>query len=283
MPFLKIGPFRLEVKLYIPFRTVIHDFFSKKEMDWMMDYSRPSLTAARVIPPSTSSISKAELRNANDKTGYTVGKAITTWFNDIIYTEKQQYAKTMSNGRIIEVEHPPLNEPNSYHIELTAMSQISKRIQLSTGLNVTSRHGASEYQVTNYGLSGMVIPHLDPWGYESGVELPEDRIELSRTGDYIATFMGWLKQPEAGGGTCFTETDYEVLIEPTEGSAAFWLDLSASHELEQRSKHGGCPVLKGQKWIINKWIYSWDQWRRLPCLLNSNATIPPFLGMTAMF
>ena len=42
MPFLKIGPFRLEVKLYIPFRTVIHDFFSKKEMDWMMDYSRPS-------------------------------------------------------------------------------------------------------------------------------------------------------------------------------------------------------------------------------------------------
>ena len=54
-PFLKLGPFHLEVKLYSPFRTVIHDFFTNKEMDWLMDYSKPRLSAARGIPDSTTS------------------------------------------------------------------------------------------------------------------------------------------------------------------------------------------------------------------------------------
>ena len=37
-PFLKLGPFHLEVKLYYPFRTIVHDFFTEKEMNWMMEY-----------------------------------------------------------------------------------------------------------------------------------------------------------------------------------------------------------------------------------------------------
>ena len=92
---------------------------------------------------------------------------------------------------------------------------------MATNFNVTSRHGASMYQTTNYGLSGMVNLHMDPWGYEMGVLIPDDRYRLTQTGDYIATFMGWFEDTKGGGGTAFTEKDFEGSIEPTKGSAAF--------------------------------------------------------------
>ena len=46
-PFLIIGPFHIEVKFYEPFRTIIHEFFAEKEMDWIMEYSGPRLTKSR--------------------------------------------------------------------------------------------------------------------------------------------------------------------------------------------------------------------------------------------
>ena len=270
-PFMMIGPFNLEVKLYSPFRTVIHGFFTKKEMDWMIDYSNPRLKIDR---------RRSEIRQENSSIPYSVTKAITTWFNDIEYDEEEKHVIINPGFKPLKIFHPPLVDPYSYSVKSEVMIIISKRIEIATGLNVTSRHGSQQYQTTGYGLSGMVEEHRDPWGYEQGIDLVENRVNLSRTGDYIATFMGWIKNTEAGGGTAFTSKDYEGLIEPIEGSAAFWINLSSSHRVDKRTRHGGCPVLKGQKWILNKWIYSWDQWRRLPCFLNQYANIPPFLGVS---
>ena len=46
------------------------------------------------------------------------------------------------------------------------------------------------------------------------------------------------------------------------------------HRLEE-TLHGGCPILKGSKWIFNKWIYYFDQWRKFPCGLNPDDTFDP--------
>ena len=156
--------------------------------------------------------------------------------------------------------------------------QVSKRIELVTNMNVTSRHGALPYQATNYGLAGLVETHHDSWGYEKGVELVPERKHLVTYGDVIATFMGWLDEVSAGGGTGFNFPDFESVINPTKGSAAFWMDLDASHEKDFRATHGGCPVIKGSKWILNKWISSFDQWKVWKCGLNKTDEILPYKG-----
>ena len=92
----------------------------------------------------------------------------------------------------------------------------------------------------------------------------------------IATFMGWFKEPEAGGGTAFISNEFEGVIEAKKGSAAFWINLSSCHIKDSRTLHGGCPVLKGSKWILNKWIFSWDQWKSWPCYLQPYTSIIPF-------
>jgi hypothetical protein len=274
--FLRIGPFKLEVKLDHPFRTVFHDFFTEKEMDWILDYSKPRLSESR----QRASFQGADLQNNRQKKA-TVTKAVTTWFNDIEYNEPQTYIKTSSQGEPLAYEHPPLTDPYSFKVEHETMHRISRKVELATNFNVTTRHGASKYQTTNYGLSGMVVSHMDPWGYEKGAELVEDRQQLSITGDYIGTFMGWLQDTEAGGNTAFIDNHFEGTVEPTKGSAAFWVNLLSCHTMDRRSTHAGCPVLKGSKWILNKWIYSWSQWKKWPCYLEPDITIRPFKGMSS--
>ena len=274
-PFLMLGPFHLDIKLRIPFRSIYRDFFTAKEINWMTEYSLPRLSATRILPQSTVSLSKSEIRHrdsSNTNVGYVFGKAIQTWFSDIKYNEKPHHIKFGKPPTYYDLQ---VKHPYSYSVTHPIMHKISRKIELSSDFNVTTRYGASNYQTTNYGLSGLIATHVDPWGHESGKHLPKDRKDLLLTGDYIATFMGWFAAPKAGGGTAFDAAGYEDLIDPNAGDAAFWINLSSNHSIDKRARHAGCPVLKGSKWILNKWIYSWDQWKKWPCNIISDTAIEP--------
>ena len=67
-------------------------------------------------------------------------------------------------------------------------------------------------QITNYGLGGLCEGHIDPHGYIEGTKVPPSRESLKVTGDMIGTFMGWLNNVEAGGGTAYFEPGHEVLV-----------------------------------------------------------------------
>ena len=164
----------------------------------------------------------------------------------------------------------------SYNIEQPILFRISRRIELATKMNITSRWGASDYQITNYGLAGMVNCHHDSYGYESGKSLNFKYRKLSSSGDFFATVMGWLNDVQAGGSTAFLFDDYESEMKPAKGSAAFWINLDAAHWNDPRTTHGGCPVLKGSKWIITRMIFSFDQWKTYPCSIRKYDHILPF-------
>ena len=36
----------------------------------------------------------------------------------------------------------------------------------------------------------------------------------------------------------------------------------------------GCPVLKGSKWILNKWMYSFDNFKKFPCSITGSYVEP---------
>jgi len=56
------------------------------------------------------------------------------------------------------------------------------------------------------------------------------------------------------------------------------MDLKANGKREPLSSHGGCPVLIGSKWILNKLIFYFDQWKNYSCHLNKTEVISPFTG-----
>lgn len=126
-------------------------------------------------------------------------------------------------------------------------------------------------QVTNYGLGGLCETHIDPHGYIEGKKTEWHQKHLIASGDMIATVMGWLDDVRGGGCTAFDFPGYEQVIRPTRGAIAFWFNLDGKQHREARSSHGGCPVLMGSKWILNKWIMSFDQFANVPCRLDPKA------------
>ena len=74
----------------------------------------------------------------------------------------------------------------------------------------------------------------------------------------------------------------QISLWPTKGAAGFWYGIFTDGSKVNKSDqifvvrsspdtqdnavvHGGCPVIAGNKWIINKWIMTFDQWNKLPC------------------
>ena len=45
----------------------------------------------------------------------------------------------------------------------------------------------------------------------------------------------------SGGGTGYDFPTKEMLVEPTRGSAAFWINRRTNGKTEALSSHGGCP------------------------------------------
>ena len=268
-PYVRLGPFRLETKFVKPFRSVIHDFFGENEIDWIVKYSKPRLSSSREAIPSNENKLPWQKRYRDKKTGGTVVKTVTTWFDDITYNEKEIYQKTNSVDADIMFSTKPLNDPYRFTVVNPVMLKISKRIELVIQFNVTQRHASSQYQTTNYGLAGLAQIHNDAWGYAAdGVKLVEDRKNLITNGDFMATFMGWLSDTEQGGNTAFVNMHGLEQVQPERGSAAFWINLYSCQKRDFNAAHLGCPVLKGQKWILNKWINSFDQWKHWPCRLD---------------
>lgn len=74
-PYQKMGPFYLEVQLYRPLRSIIHDIFTEKEMNWMIEYSRPKLSSARIVDDGSTKFSKAEMKYTGNK-GRSVAKTV---------------------------------------------------------------------------------------------------------------------------------------------------------------------------------------------------------------
>ncbi|BFZ14349.1 hypothetical protein BsWGS_17388 [Bradybaena similaris] len=54
--------------------------------------------------------------------------------------------------------------------------------------------------------------------------------------------------------------------------ALFWYNYDTALQVDERTLHAGCPVMIGQKWIANKWIWTFGNTFRRRCGLTPNAT-----------
>lgn len=57
---------------------------------------------------------------------------------------------------------------------------------------------------------------------------------------------------EQGGCTAFPKLGLQVA--PKKGNAVFFVNTSASGEPDERTLHGGDPVVAGVKYVATKWL-----------------------------
>ena len=101
-------------------------------------------------------------------------------------------------------------------------------------------------QVLHYGPGAEYKPHHD---YFDPAE-PGTATIVRRGGQRVGTIVIYLNDPEEGGGTSFPEA--RLRIQPRKGNAVFF--SYAQPQAHTLTRHGGDPVLRGEKWIATKWL-----------------------------
>ena len=259
-PYLKLGPFKEEQMSLVPYVVVFHDILSDLEIDFLIKESRPNLSRKRLYHTDNS----GSVTQKKGKKGVRViHKTVQAWLDEVDYPDKH-FKETFE---YVGKNYSKINYPTLW--------KLSKKIQLATQLRTDSQLSATVMQVTNYGLAGLCESHIDPHGLMEATELPPARWYLEKTGDMLGTFMAWLSNTEEGGGTIYMHPGHEGIIMPERGAAGFWYDLDSSLFKDQRSRHAGCPVIKGSKWILNKWLYAYDNFAKFPCKLQHRALFDP--------
>jgi 2OG-Fe(II) oxygenase superfamily len=103
--------------------------------------------------------------------------------------------------------------------------------------------GQEDFTVIQYGVTDEYHPHCD--GTCDGSRF--------NPGGRVATALMYCKTADAGGATTFTKAD--VFVRPTKGTATFFSYKGPDEMMDEGfTEHSGCPVLKGDKWVITFWM-----------------------------
>jgi prolyl 4-hydroxylase len=127
------------------------------------------------------------------------------------------------------------------------VKSIQRRIARTT--EIPEQH-CEDIQVLHYDLGGEYQPHYDYFD----INTPGGLFHLNRGGQRMATFMIYLSDTEEGGETIFPKAD--IKIQPQKGKAVMFFNVDLNGKEDPMSLHGGAPVLKGEKWIMTRWIRS---------------------------
>lgn len=128
--------------------------------------------------------------------------------------------------------------------ENETVMRIEQRIARLTNSGVNNGEGL---QILHYVIGGRYDPHLDYFPPNVGGE-----IHMRAGGQRVATFIMYLNDVEAGGETIFPSLRMKFM--PRKGSAIYFSYTNSTGHSDERTLHGGAPVLRGEKWISTKWI-----------------------------
>ena len=99
-------------------------------------------------------------------------------------------------------------------------------------------------QFVKYDVSGYFKEHYDA---------EPDKTKNNNIKDRAHTFIVYLNDVEEGGETRFPKLNLN--IKPKKGSAVYFKTLLPNSILLNKSLHQGMPIIRGEKYIINKWIH----------------------------
>ncbi|KAG0417829.1 hypothetical protein HPB47_005328 [Ixodes persulcatus] len=159
----------------------------------------------------------------------------------------------------------------------TIASRLNRHLRALLGMGTLgSNYEAEPYQLANYGTGGHYLPHHDYlYDVYEGSDETDGLSRFPSYGDRLATLMIYMSDVEEGGATVFPKLG--VRLTPKKGDAAFWWNLKTSGAVEKLTLHAGCPVLYGNKWIANKWFWSYGNVFRLPCSTDQYASMAPLV------
>jgi prolyl 4-hydroxylase len=129
--------------------------------------------------------------------------------------------------------------------ENALIERLDRRIAEVMGLPM--EHGEG-FQVLFYPEGAYSAPHFDFLVPSNAA----NQASIARSGQRVSTLVAYLNDVEAGGETVFPEVG--VTVSAQAGHAVYFEYANSLGQVDQRSLHAGSPVLRGEKWVLTKWM-----------------------------
>ncbi|KAK3224406.1 hypothetical protein Dsin_011431 [Dipteronia sinensis] len=205
----------VEVISWEPRASVYHNFLSKKECEYLIDLAKPHMQKSTVVDSETGKSKDSRVRTSS--------------------------GTFLARGRD------------------KIIRDIEKRIADFTFLPAEQGEGL---QVLHYEPGQKYEPHYDYF---------MDEFNTKNGGQRMATVLMYLSDVEEGGETVFPAAKGNISsvswwnelsecgkkglsVKPKMGDALLFWSMNPDATLDSSSLHGGCPVIKGNKWSSTKWI-----------------------------
>lgn len=205
-----------EVLSWEPRAFLYHKFLSKEECEYLINLAKPHMVKSTVV---------------DSKTGESKDSRVRT-----------------SSGTFLRRGRDKI------------VRDIEKRIADYTFIPVEHGEGL---QVLHYEVGQKYEPHFDYF---------LDEFNTKNGGQRIATVLMYLSDVEEGGETVFPAASGNfsatpgwneksacakrgLSVKPKMGDALLFWSMRPDATLDPSSLHGGCPVIKGNKWSCTKWMH----------------------------
>jgi prolyl 4-hydroxylase len=130
-------------------------------------------------------------------------------------------------------------------MENDLVARLDRRFAEVTGLPAENGEGL---QILYYAVGAEFPPHFD--FVQPSNEANKESI--ARSGQRVSTLITYLNDVEEGGETAFPNVGWTVY--PKRGNAVYFEYCNSRGQVDPRTLHAGCPVLRGEKWIATKWM-----------------------------
>jgi prolyl 4-hydroxylase len=104
------------------------------------------------------------------------------------------------------------------------------------------------FQVLYYATGAANTPHFDFLQPSNAA----NQASIARSGQRVSTLVAYLNEVEDGGETVFPAAGWTVSPHP--GSAVYFEYTNRLGQLDSRTVHGGNAVVRGEKWVLTKWM-----------------------------
>ncbi|KAJ4841631.1 hypothetical protein Tsubulata_004931 [Turnera subulata] len=205
----------VEVISWEPRAFVYHNFLTKEECDYLINLAKPHMQKSTVVDSETGKSKDSRVRTSS-------GTFLARGRDKVI----REIEKRIADFTFIPVEH-------------------------GEGL-----------QILHYEVGQKYEPHYDYF---------MDEFNTKNGGQRIATVLMYLSDVEEGGETVFPAAKGNVSavpwwnelsecgkgglsVKPKMGDALLFWSMKPDGSLDPSSLHGGCPVIRGNKWSSTKWM-----------------------------
>lgn len=205
-----------EILSWEPRAFIYHGFLSKEECEYLIELAKPHMAKSTVVDSTTGKSKDSRVRTSS-------GMFLKRGRDKII----RAIEKRIADFSFIPVEH---------------------------------------------GEGLQILHYEEGQKYESHYDYFLDEFNTKNGGQRVATVLMYLSDVEEGGETVFPAAKanssslpwYNELsecgkkglsVKPKQGDALLFWSMKPDATLDPSSLHGGCPVIKGNKWSSTKWMH----------------------------